>query len=116
MKSLSIALTCVFVTLKLTGNIAWGWFWVVCPIVLWVALACIINFAYGFTKALKKAEEDEKKEHRSKWQQRLDEIRAVREHNKMLIAALVICAALYSCRPAQNVTACPKPFSGKFNK
>ena len=32
-------LTIVFITLKLTGVIAWSWWWVLCP--LWIGLAII---------------------------------------------------------------------------
>lgn len=116
MRTLAIALTCVFVTLKLTDNVTWPWFWVVSPFVFWCILALVFMFLGLWVKAAKRIEEEEREESRSKWQKRLDEMRAVREHNKMLILVLVLCVAMYSCRPAQNVTACPKPFSGKFNK
>lgn len=38
LKSFAILLTVLFVGLKLTGNIAWSWFWVLSPVI----------FVYGF--------------------------------------------------------------------
>ena len=40
----------LFIGLKLTGYIQWGWLWVLCP--LWipatvVLLVCFVVFAYG---------------------------------------------------------------------
>jgi len=40
--SLSGILLVIFVTLKLTDNLDWGWVWVLSP--LWVPLACILVF------------------------------------------------------------------------
>lgn len=43
-------LTLIFITLKLTGVIAWSWFWVLSPLIfagaLWVILLVIIAIAY----------------------------------------------------------------------
>jgi Na+/melibiose symporter-like transporter len=120
MKTLSIALTCVFVTLKLTGNVDWPWFWVVSPIVFWCALALLFGVAALWVKAAKRVEEEEREETRSKWQQRLDQMKEAREklqgNKTTVIVILLMCATIYSCRPAHKVTACPKPFYGKFNK
>jgi Na+/melibiose symporter-like transporter len=116
MKSISIGLTCVFATLKLTDHIKWSWVWVVSPFAIWCIIALVIAFSRKYAKAVKRIEDQEKEDNRSKWQKRLDEIRAVREHNKMImIVILVLCITVYSCIPAHRVT-CPKPFYGKFNK
>lgn len=37
-------LTIVFITLKLTGNIAWSWWWVLSPI--WISFLLIVAIAY----------------------------------------------------------------------
>lgn len=43
-------LTLIFITLKLTGVIAWSWFWVLSPMIfavaLWVFLLAIFVVAY----------------------------------------------------------------------
>jgi len=43
-------LTLIFITLKLTGVIAWSWFWVLSPLIfavaLWVILLAIFVIAY----------------------------------------------------------------------
>lgn len=38
---LAVALTVLFVGLKLTGNIDWSWFWVLSPI--WISVLCSIG-------------------------------------------------------------------------
>lgn len=44
-------LTIVFITLKLTGYIAWSWWWVLSP--LWLPLIVLLGiFAFVFTIAL----------------------------------------------------------------
>lgn len=40
--SFCTTLLMVFVTLKLTGNIAWSWWWVLSP--LWIPWAIVIPF------------------------------------------------------------------------
>lgn len=36
-------LTIVFIILKLTGNITWSWWWVLCP--MWILPALLLAFA-----------------------------------------------------------------------
>jgi hypothetical protein len=40
--SLGMVLFLIFLVLKLTGVIAWSWWWVTCP--LWIGLAMILTF------------------------------------------------------------------------
>jgi len=40
----AVILTIVFITLKLTGNIAWSWWWVLSPI--WISFLLIVAIAY----------------------------------------------------------------------
>ena len=40
--SLSTVLLAIFVTLKLTGSIAWSWWWVLSP--LWIPVALLLSF------------------------------------------------------------------------
>jgi hypothetical protein len=53
-------LTLIFIVLKLTGSIAWSWWWVLCP--LWAPLAIFLVlfpvFSIHRAKLLKKQEED----------------------------------------------------------
>ncbi len=37
----------VFIVLKLTGNIAWNWWWVLSPIWISVLIVCIILLVYA---------------------------------------------------------------------
>jgi hypothetical protein len=39
-------LTIVFIVLKLTGQISWSWWWVLCPI--WGSIALVLIIAVGF--------------------------------------------------------------------
>jgi len=39
-------LFCIFLVLKLTGVIAWSWFWVTSP--LWIGLVLVIGFIIGY--------------------------------------------------------------------
>jgi len=53
-------LTLIFIILKLTGSIAWSWWWVLCP--LWAPLALFLAvfpiFSIYRSRLLKKQEED----------------------------------------------------------
>lgn len=40
-------LTIVFIVLKLTANISWSWFWVLCPLYPAILLYLIIIFVFG---------------------------------------------------------------------
>ena len=43
-------LTIVFIVLKLTGVIAWSWWWVVSPILINIAVLIILLFIYAIIK------------------------------------------------------------------
>ena len=46
--STSTVLFIVFLVLKLTGNIAWSWWWVTCP--LWIPMGIVVAvMLLGFT-------------------------------------------------------------------
>ena len=49
-------LTILFIGLKLTGYVAWSWFWVVFPVTVWIMLAgvvlAVIGIFYGIKKIL----------------------------------------------------------------
>jgi len=75
----------VFIVLKLTDNIDWSWWWVLCP--LWgPVVLCLVGLAIYFPFWVKNKKDKEKRiaagysKHswdnggRSKWQQRLDEM------------------------------------------
>ena len=53
-------LTLIFIILKLTGSIAWSWWWVLCP--LWAPIAIFLAifpiFSSYRSRLLKKQEED----------------------------------------------------------
>lgn len=40
-------LTLIFITLKLTGVIAWSWWWVLSPVLIPIALVAIILLVVG---------------------------------------------------------------------
>jgi hypothetical protein len=44
-------LTILFIALKLTGNIAWSWWWVLSPV--WIPVALILIMAGGVWMTLK---------------------------------------------------------------
>lgn len=46
--SLGTVLLAIFVTLKLTGNIDWSWWWVLSPIWIGVGLAVVIFVILAF--------------------------------------------------------------------
>jgi FtsH-binding integral membrane protein len=46
-------LTIVFIVLKLTGYIAWSWFWVLSPIIFSTILGLIILFIIGIYLIIK---------------------------------------------------------------
>ena len=39
---LAVLLTVLFVGLKLTGNIAWSWLWVISPILIYIGLSVLV--------------------------------------------------------------------------
>ena len=41
-KSIASILTIIFVTLKLTGTIAWSWWWVFSPIIIKIGLVLLL--------------------------------------------------------------------------
>lgn len=43
--SLSMVLFLIFLILKLTGNIAWSWWWVTCP--LWIGAGLMLITIFG---------------------------------------------------------------------
>lgn len=43
--SLSMILFIIFLTLKLTNNIDWSWWWVTCP--LWIGFAIYLSVVTG---------------------------------------------------------------------
>jgi hypothetical protein len=43
--SLGMVLFLIFLVLKLTGVIAWSWWWVTCP--LWGGIALILSILFG---------------------------------------------------------------------
>ena len=47
-------LAIVFITLKLTGLIAWSWWWVLAPIWIPLAILLVIGVVWLFFAALKK--------------------------------------------------------------
>lgn len=48
-------LTIVFITLKLTGYIAWPWLWVLSPILIPIAIMLVILVVIGIVDAVKAA-------------------------------------------------------------
>lgn len=46
-------LTLIFITLKLTGHIAWSWWWVLSPLWITLALAIVIGLIVGLVMALR---------------------------------------------------------------
>lgn len=47
-------LTVLFVGLKLTGHIAWSWWWVVSPMWIGALVVFAVYFAVGLAKALRR--------------------------------------------------------------
>lgn len=45
----------LFVGLKLTGHIAWSWWWVFAPLWLYVVLTMAVGFVIGFIAAYRKS-------------------------------------------------------------
>ncbi|MFW8589865.1 hypothetical protein ACOI22_03585 [Glaciecola sp. 2405UD65-10] len=46
-------LTLIFITLKLTGYITWGWFWVLSPITVPLTIGVLALLFYASYKVLK---------------------------------------------------------------
>jgi len=55
MKYFLLVLTLIFITLKLTGNIDWSWWWVLSPILIYIAtLGVLLMIAGGLATYLHK--------------------------------------------------------------
>lgn len=128
MKTLAICLTVVFVTLKVLNLIPWSWFWVFCPFIFWMCAALLLSSIFSAWKEYEAKQQREQNEYRkSKWQQRMDSIRAatdaLRQDSqkptdtvKTIVLALVACTILHSCTPSYGIMRCPKQQSYTFKK
>jgi len=47
MKYFLLVLTLIFITLKLTGNIDWSWWWVLSPILIYIAILGVLLMIAG---------------------------------------------------------------------
>jgi len=56
---LASVLTIVFVVLKLTGNIDWSWWWVLCPSLIDIGLFVLLLFGVLVADAVEKQEQEE---------------------------------------------------------
>ena len=66
-----------FVVLKLTNVISWSWWWVLCPFWAMFALFVLVLIVWLIVQLTRKTKpsikQDVKKEHRSKFDERLEE-------------------------------------------
>ena len=49
--SVAVQMTLVFVVLKIAGQIGWPWPWVLCPILIYIALTICTGIVVGFISA-----------------------------------------------------------------
>lgn len=49
----TLAVLVVFITMKLTGNLDWSWWWVLSPLPIWIGLNAIILAVYFAYKEAK---------------------------------------------------------------
>lgn len=49
--SFPAALALLFIALKLTGNIAWSWWWVLSPLWVWPLIVFVIAVAIAVSRA-----------------------------------------------------------------
>ncbi len=133
MKTLAICLTVVFVTLKAINILPWSWFYCFCPFVFWAVAVLLLSSIFEAWKKYDAKRDQEQNEYRkSKWQQRMDSIRAANEALKemgeernrqkptdtvkSIILLLAACAILHSCTPSYGIMRCPKQPSYTFKK
>lgn len=83
-------LTLIFITLKLTKNINWSWFWVLSPTIIpiMILIIAIIYSLYSAfrksSKAIKQYEKMKEKYSHPNWENRYNELQGVQEKIKEL--------------------------------
>jgi len=46
MDMVTVATLVVFITMKVTGNLDWSWWWVLSPIPIWFGINALVAFLY----------------------------------------------------------------------
>lgn len=73
-------LTIAFIVLKLCDVITWSWWWVLSPIWITIGVVLLVLAGYGLyyffsSKALDKKIAENEREFKSKWMQRMEEMK-----------------------------------------
>jgi|ERR1044072_2525969 hypothetical protein len=124
MRTLTLILATVFITLKCVDKLTWSWFWVLSPLIFYgvaaIVLFCIFNAREAHERAERIKANRERQEEIDKLNNQIkdlsNQLKSTGEVDipmdlfklKTVFIVLIFGLSLSSCRPSNGIMKCPK--------